>query len=93
MRKLVILIFTLLSGAALAQTPDPPTLGDQPIEITSTGGTNYENGIATARDNVSIRLADADIYADAGRVQFHHESHHPRGQRPHLPRRGALRGR
>ena len=65
MRKLVILISALLSGATLAQTTDTSGLGDQSIEITSSGGTNYENGIASARDNVAIRTADADIYADA----------------------------
>lgn len=35
-----------------------------PMEIISTGETTYENGIATARDNVAIHLGDTDIYAD-----------------------------
>jgi LPS-assembly protein len=37
---------------------------DQPVEITSTGQTTYENGLATARDNVAIHIGDTDIYAD-----------------------------
>jgi lipopolysaccharide export system protein LptA len=65
MRKLIILIFALLSGPAFAQSPESSGLSGQPVEITSTGGTNYQNGIATARDNVAIRVSDADIYADA----------------------------
>ena len=35
-----------------------------PIEITSTGETTYENGLATARDNVAIHIGNTDIYAD-----------------------------
>jgi hypothetical protein len=35
-----------------------------PIEITSTGQTTYENGLATARDNVAIHIGNTDIYAD-----------------------------
>ena len=65
MRKLVILISALLCGSALAQAPETPGAGGQPIEITSSGGTNYENGVATARDNVAIRMGDTDIYADS----------------------------
>ena len=38
-----------------------------PIEITSTGETRYENGIATAHDNVEIHVGDTDIYADHAR--------------------------
>ena len=38
-----------------------------PIEITSTGETRYENGIATAHDNVEIHVGDTDIYADDAR--------------------------
>lgn len=67
MRTLTSLIFVLVSGAAaLAQTPEPSPK-DQPIEITSTGGTTYEAGIAIARDNVAIRTGDTDIYADFAR--------------------------
>jgi lipopolysaccharide assembly outer membrane protein LptD (OstA) len=35
-----------------------------PMEITSTGQTTYENGLATARDNVAIHIGNTDIYAD-----------------------------
>jgi len=34
------------------------------MEITSTGETTYENGLATARDNVAIHIGKTDIYAD-----------------------------
>ena len=36
----------------------------QPVEITASGDTNYENGLATAHGNVVIHAGDADIYAD-----------------------------
>src|ERR1700682_2035915 len=36
----------------------------QPLEITASGDTNYENGLATAHGNVAIHTGDADIYAD-----------------------------
>src|SRR5664279_5272825 len=66
MRKPVISIFSLLLAIGLADaaidTPD-----HLPVEITSTGQTNYENGIATARDNVAIHIGDTDIYADYAR--------------------------
>lgn len=39
----------------------------QPLEITATGETNYQNGIATAHGNVAIHAGDADIYADSVR--------------------------
>jgi LPS-assembly protein len=63
MRTLVFLIATLLASAALIhgeiKTPE-----NAPIEITSTGETTYENGLATARDNVAIHIGNTDIYAD-----------------------------
>ena len=72
MRTLVPLLVTLLlttgfsSGAI--QTPQ-----NQPVEITSTGETNYENGLATARDNVAIHIGDTDIYADF--AQYNSRTH------------------
>ena len=42
----------------------PATPENLPVEITSTGETTYENGIATAHDNVAIHVGDTDIYAD-----------------------------
>ncbi len=65
MRALAILTFALFSGVALGQTTENAPLSGQPVEITSTGGTTYENGIATARENVAIHTGDADIYADS----------------------------
>jgi LPS-assembly protein len=63
MRTLVFLIATFLPSACLIhgeiKTPE-----NAPIEITSTGETTYENGLATARDNVVIHIGNTDIYAD-----------------------------
>jgi LPS-assembly protein len=60
------LMLALLTTAGLAnaaiKTPE-----NAPIEITSTGETRYEGGVATARDNVAIHVGDADIYADYAR--------------------------
>ncbi len=64
MRKLLPLIFLVLALAKSAKAEIPPTPGNLPVEITSTGETTYENGIATARDNVAIHVGDTDIYAD-----------------------------
>ena len=63
MRKLVFLLISMLAvGAARAETLEGP--GSLPVEINSTGRTTYENGIATARDNVSIHFGETDIYCD-----------------------------
>ena len=63
MRSLVLLLAGLFASAGLVRgefkTPE-----NAPIEITSTGQTTYENGLATARDNVAIHIGDTDIYAD-----------------------------
>src|ERR1041385_6928012 len=63
MRPLVLLLAGLFASAGLMhgeiKTPD-----NGPIEITSTGQTTYENGLATARDNVTIHIGNTDIYAD-----------------------------
>ena len=72
MRKPVLLLATLLASAGLIngeiKTPE-----NAPIEITSTGGTTYENGLATARENVAIRVGDTDIYADY--AQYNSNTH------------------
>src|SRR5204863_1862243 len=72
MRTLVLLIATFLASASLIKgtikTPE-----NAPIEITSTGETTYENGLATARDNVAIHVGDADIYADY--AQYNSRTH------------------
>ena len=66
MRKPVSLLLGLVVSAGFAggaiETPK-----NQPVEITSTGDTNYENGLATARDNVAIHIGDTDIYADSAK--------------------------
>ena len=64
MPKLLPVFVILLLGVRLLEGAiDAPTK-DQPVEITSTGQTTYENGLATARDNVAIHIGDTDIYAD-----------------------------
>jgi LPS-assembly protein len=63
MRTLVLLIATVLASAGLIQG-EIETPEKAPIEITSSGETTYENGVATARDNVAIHTGDTDIYAD-----------------------------
>jgi LPS-assembly protein len=63
MRTLGLLFAAVFAFAGLAwgeiNTPQ-----NVPIEITSTGQTTYENGLATARDNVAIHIGNTDIYAD-----------------------------
>ncbi|MDQ6654324.1 MAG: hypothetical protein M3Y80_00735, partial [Verrucomicrobiota bacterium] len=74
MRKLVVLVFALCAHtAAVAQTVQNQSMSGQPIEITATGGTNYDNGIATARDNVAIHVGDTDIYGD--HATYNSETH------------------
>jgi LPS-assembly protein len=63
MRKLLLPIFGLLCAATLAQAE--LATEKQPIEITATGDTNYQNGLATANGNVAIHAGDSDIYADS----------------------------
>ena len=63
MRKLVFLLFFLLAaGTRPRQDLEGP--GSLPVEINATGRTTYENGLATARDNVAIHFGDTDIYSD-----------------------------
>ncbi len=63
MRKpVLLLLFLLVASRAVAQDLEGP--GSLPIEINATGQTTYENGIATARDNVAIHFGDTDIYSD-----------------------------
>ncbi|MBA3961463.1 MAG: LPS assembly protein LptD [Chthoniobacterales bacterium] len=63
MRPPVFLLLLLLAPcSAMAEPLKGP--GSLPVEINSTGQTTYENGLATARDNVSIHFGDTDIYSD-----------------------------
>ena len=63
MRMLVLLLAALFVSAGLTRG-EIKTPENAPIEITSTGETTYENGLATARDNVVIHIGNTDIYAD-----------------------------
>jgi LPS-assembly protein len=63
MRTQVLLIAILLASTGFIQGKTK-TQENAPIEITSTGETTYENGLATARDNVAIHIGNTDIYAD-----------------------------
>jgi lipopolysaccharide export system protein LptA len=60
---LVLLVATLVASAGLTRG-EIKTPQNAPIEITSTGETTYENGLATARGDVAIHLGNTDIYAD-----------------------------
>src|SRR5260370_29171594 len=59
--RLFLALLFLAAGLAKGAIKTPENL---PIEITSTGETSYEDGLATARDNVAIHIGDTDIYAD-----------------------------
>ena len=63
MRSLVLFLAGLFASAGLLRG-ELKTPENAPIEITSTGQTTYENGLATARDNVAIHIGNTDIYAD-----------------------------
>src|ERR1700736_1094769 len=73
MRKLVFLGFMLLSPPLFAQGVADKSLAGQPMEITATGGTHYDNGIATAHENVAIHIGDTDIYGDF--AQYNSQTH------------------
>src|SRR6266404_2144201 len=72
MRMLVLLLAALIVSAGLTRG-EIKTPQNVPIEITSTGETTYENGLATARDNVAIHIGNTDIYADY--AQYNSTSH------------------
>ncbi len=72
MRTLVLLLATVFAGAGLIRG-ELKTPQNVPIEITSTGQTTYENGLATARDNVAIHIGNTDIYADY--AQYNSSTH------------------
>jgi LPS-assembly protein len=72
MRKPALLLVILLASAGLG-SGEIKTPENVPIEITSTGETTYEDGLATARDNVAIHMGDTDIYADY--AQYNSNTH------------------
>ena len=63
MRMLVLLLAAVVASAGFTRG-EISTPQNVPMEITSTGETTYENGLATARDNVAIHIGNTDIYAD-----------------------------
>jgi LPS-assembly protein len=68
--RLSLALLFLAAGLAKGAIKTPENL---PIEITSTGETKYEDGLATARDNVAIHVGDTDIYADY--AQYNSRTH------------------
>jgi LPS-assembly protein len=72
MRTLVLLLAAVFVGVGLIRG-EIKTPQNVPIEITSTGQTTYENGLATARDNVAIHIGNTDIYADY--AQYNSSTH------------------
>jgi LPS-assembly protein len=66
------ILFTLL-GTGIAVAANNTASQHEPVEITSTGETTYESGVATARDNVAIHIGDTDIYADF--AQYNSRTH------------------
>ena len=65
--RAAVFFFLLFAAAHNSTAANFETPKNQPIEITSSGETRYENGIAIAQDNVAIHCGDADIYADSAR--------------------------
>ncbi|MDP9254672.1 MAG: LPS assembly protein LptD [Verrucomicrobiota bacterium] len=63
MRKLLPIFLVCMARLVQAQVATP----DQPLELTASGGTNYENGLATAHGDVAIHVGDTDIYADSAK--------------------------
>src|ERR1051325_3344256 len=63
MRKLFLPVFGLLCTVTMAQ--GEIVSEKQPLEITATGNTNYQDGVATAHGDVAIHTGDCDIYADS----------------------------
>jgi LPS-assembly protein len=65
MPKLLLPVFGLLCAVTLARAELASQ--KQPIEISASGDTNYQDGVATAHGNVAIHAGDSDIYADSAR--------------------------
>src|SRR6476620_1908088 len=71
MRRLVLMV---LGGiCACASAFGQAGTEKQPMEITASGETKYENGLATAHGNVAMHTGDADIYADS--VRYNPKTH------------------
>jgi LPS-assembly protein len=65
---IVISLFGVDMADAAIKTPE-----NEPVEITSSGETTYQNGMATAKDNVAIHVGDTDIYANF--AQYNSRTH------------------
>ena len=63
MRRLLLPVFGLFCACSWAF--GQAGTEKQPVEITASGDTNYEDGLATARGNVAVHTGDADIYSDS----------------------------
>src|SRR5438132_2396980 len=72
MRTLVWGFFLMFLAAGMAGAAANVS-EHEPVESTSTGETTYENGVATARDNVAIHIGDTDIYGDF--AQYNSRTH------------------
>jgi LPS-assembly protein len=72
MRTLLRGIFFMVLAAGMARAANNLS-NHEPVEITSSGETTYENGVATARDNVAIHIGDTDIYGDF--AQYNSRTH------------------
>src|SRR6184192_2584211 len=72
MRTLVWGIFLMFLATGVAGAANNVS-EHEPVEITSSGETTYENGVATARDNVAIHIGDTDIYGDF--AQYNSQTH------------------
>jgi len=73
MRARAAIFFFVLFTVVRSNAVDIETPKNQPVEITSTGETHYENGVAIAHDNVAIHVGDTDIYADS--AQYDSQRH------------------
>jgi lipopolysaccharide export system protein LptA len=73
MRTPVLGVFFIFLAAGLANAASTTPRDHEPVEITSSGETTYNNGIATARDNVAIHIGDTDIYGDF--AQYNSQTH------------------
>ena len=76
-RGYLLLTVLLMAAGILNAAIEAPK--NQPVEITSTGQTTYEGGLAVARENVAIHMGDADIYADYAQYDSHTHEIHIRG--------------
>lgn len=73
MRTPVWGVFFTFVAAGFLNAANTAITDHQPVEITSSGETTYDNGIATARDNVAIHIGDTDIYSDF--AQYNSQTH------------------